>query len=99
MGIKITEYPVATANPDMASLLDISEKIGATYVTKKVTMQYLVSTIANNAIKGRGIAVFIQSTSPIQSDFNTKYGNVDGFGINGIAGSNTFKDGDIWIKI
>lgn len=99
MGIKITEYPVATANPDLASLLDISEKIGATYVTKKVTMGYLVSTIANNAIKGRGVAVFIQSASPTQTDFNTKYGNVDGFGINGIAGSNTFKDGDIWIKI
>ena len=99
MGEKISNYPVATANPDMASLLDISEKIGATYVTKKITMQYLVSTIANNAIKGRGIAVFIQSAFPTQSDFNTKYGNVDGFGINGTTGSNTFKDGDIWIKI
>jgi hypothetical protein len=99
MGVKITQYPDATASPDMGSLLDISEKIGATYVTKKVTMQYLVSTIANNAIKGRGIAVFIQTDPPLQSDFNTKYGTVDGFGVNGITGSNTFKDGDIWIKI
>lgn len=99
MGLKITQYPDATASPDMASLLDISEKIGATYVTKKVTMQYLVSTIANNAIKGRGVAVFVQTDMPTQTDFNTKYGSVDGFGVNGIAGSNTFKDGDIWIKI
>ena len=99
MGVKITQYPDATASPDMGSLLDISEKIGATYVTKKVTMQYLVSTITGNAIKGRGIAVFIQSASPVQSDFDNKYGSVDGFGVNGITGSNTFKDGDIWIKI
>jgi hypothetical protein len=99
MGVKITQYPDATASPDMGSLLDISEKIGATYVTKKVTMQYLVSTITGNAIKGRGIAVFIQSSSPVQADFDTKYGSVDGFGVNGITGSNTFKDGDIWIKI
>ena len=99
MGVKITEYPVATANPDMGSLLDISEKIGATYVTKKVTMQYLVSTISSNAVKGRGVAVFIQSSFPTQADFDAKYGSVDGFGVNGITGSNTFKDGDIWIKI
>lgn len=99
MGEKISQYPDATANPDMGSLLDISEKIGANYITKRITMQYLVSTIANNAIKGRGVAVFIQSSSPVQADFNTKYGSVDGFGVNGIAGSNTFKDGDIWIKI
>lgn len=99
MGIKITQYPDANASPDMGSLLDISEKIGATYVTKKVTMQYLVSTIASNAVKGRGVAVFIQPAFPTQADFDAKYGNVDGFGVNGITGSNTFKDGDIWIKI
>jgi len=99
MGLKITQYPDATISPDMGSLLDISEKIGATYVTKKVTMQYLVSTITSNALVGRGVAVFVQANLPIQSDFDAKYGNVKGFGINGIAGSNTFKDGDIWIKI
>jgi hypothetical protein len=99
MGIKITQYPASTANPSLDSLLDISEKIGATYVTKKLTMQYLVDVISTSAVKGRGIAVFIQATFPTQADFNAKYGNVDGFGVNGIAGSNTFKDGDIWIKI
>lgn len=99
MGLKITQYPDATASPDMGSLLDISEKIGANYITKKVTMQYLVNTIASNAVKGRGVAVFVQSAVPTQTDFDTKYGSVDGFGVNGITGSNTFKDGDIWIKI
>lgn len=99
MGLRISEYPIATENPDMGSLLDISEKIGANYITKKVTMQYLVSTIASNAVKGRGVAVFVQTDIPTQTDFDTKYGSVDGFGVNGITGSNTFKDGDIWIKI
>lgn len=99
MGQRITDYPVATTNPDLQSLLDISEKIGATYVTKKLTMQYLVDVISASAVKGRGIAVFIQPTFPTQADFDAKYGNVDGFGVNGITGSNTFKDGDIWIKI
>ena len=47
MGLKITQYPDATASPDMGSLLDISEKIGASYVTKKITMQYLVNIISS----------------------------------------------------
>lgn len=47
MGEKISQYPDATANPDLASLLDISEKIGASYVTKKITMQYLVNIISS----------------------------------------------------
>lgn len=99
MGVKITEYPASTANPDLQSLVDISEKIGATYVTKKLTLQYLKETVIGSTLKGRGIAVFVQSSIPTQTDFNTKYASVDGFGTNGISGSNTFKDGDIWIKI
>ena len=46
---------------------------------------------------GRGVAVFIQDIEPIQTDFDDKYGEIDGFGVNGITGSNTFKPGDIWI--
>lgn len=99
MGVKITQYPDATATPSLDSLVDISEKIGATYVTKKITLNYLVGTITSNAIQGRGVAVFVQSSTPTQTDFDTKYGSVGGFGVNGISGSNTFKDGDIWVKI
>lgn len=99
MGIKITQYPASTANPSLDSLLDISEKIGATYVTKKLTLQYLKDTVIGSTLKGRGVAVFVQANIPSQTDFDTKYGSVDGFGVNGISGSNTFKDGDIWIKI
>ena len=50
-----------------------------------------------NPLTGRGVAVFIQDEEPIQTDFDVKYGEIDGFGINGITGSDTFKPGDIWI--
>jgi hypothetical protein len=46
---------------------------------------------------GRGIAVFVQNDQPDQDNFDNLYGNVEGFGINGISGSNTFKPGDLWI--
>lgn len=51
-----------------------------------------------NGLVGRGIAVFVQNTTPSSSDFGTLYGAVPGFGVNGIAGSNTFKPGDVWIE-
>ena len=51
-----------------------------------------------DGLVGRGVAVFVQNTEPNQTDFDTAYGTVDGFGVNGIAGSNTFKPGDIWIE-
>ena len=51
-----------------------------------------------DGLVGRGIAVFVQNTTPNQTDFDTLYGAVQGFGINGIVGSNTFKPGDVWIE-
>jgi|LauGreDrversion4_2_1035121.scaffolds.fasta_scaffold14133_2 hypothetical protein len=47
---------------------------------------------------GRGVAVFAQEAQPDLTAFNTKYGTVDGYGVNGITGSNAIKAGDIWIK-
>jgi hypothetical protein len=47
---------------------------------------------------GRGVAVFVQSTEPTQTDFNTKYGSTNGFGINQVTGANIFNAGDIWIE-
>jgi hypothetical protein len=47
---------------------------------------------------GRGVAVFVQNDQPDQDDFDTLYGSVDGFGVNGIPGSNTFKPGDLWLE-
>jgi len=55
-------------------------------------------TDGTNGLVGRGVAVFVQSTTPTQTDFDTNYGAVDGFGVNGISGSNTFKPGDLWIE-
>ena len=52
-----------------------------------------------NGIDGRGVAAFVQNTQPTQTDFNNDYGTIDGFGVNGIPGSETFKPGDIWINV
>lgn len=50
-----------------------------------------------DGLTGRGVAVFVQELEPNQDDFDTLYGTVDGFGVNGIPGSDTFKPGDLWI--
>jgi hypothetical protein len=52
----------------------------------------------DDGLTGRGVAVFVQDTTPTQIDFDTLYGTVDGFGVNGLPGSETFKPGDLWIN-
>jgi hypothetical protein len=52
----------------------------------------------DDGLIGRGVAVFVQDTTPDQDDFDALYGTIPGFGVNGIPGSNTFKPGDIWIS-
>jgi hypothetical protein len=51
-----------------------------------------------DGLTGRGIATFVINTEPTQTDFDSQYGNVPGFGINGLPGSETFKPGDLWIN-
>lgn len=51
-----------------------------------------------NGLTGRGVAVFTQVTEPNQTDFDNEYGTIDGFGVNSVPGSETFKPGDIWIE-
>lgn len=51
-----------------------------------------------NGLTGRGIAVFVQDTQPDEDDFDTLYGGVQGFGVNGIPGSETFRPGDLWLE-
>lgn len=51
-----------------------------------------------DGISGRGVAVFFQDTEPDQSDFDSQYSNVEGFGVNGVTGSDTFKPGDLWVN-
>jgi hypothetical protein len=55
-------------------------------------------TNGTNGYSGRGVAVFVQSTEPTLTDFNTLYGTVQGFGVNYISGNNQIKAGDIWIE-
>jgi hypothetical protein len=51
-----------------------------------------------NGFSGRGIAVFVQDLEPDQTDFNNQYSAIEGFGVNGIPGSNVIKAGDLWIE-
>jgi len=47
---------------------------------------------------GRGVAVFVQTTEPTQSDFDSIYGSIEGYGINYIGTNNTIRPGDVWIE-
>lgn len=51
-----------------------------------------------NGYSGRGVAVFLQTTTPTQPDFNSIYGSIEGFGVNYIGSNNTIRPGDIWIE-
>jgi hypothetical protein len=48
MAKKITQYPASAGNPDTQSLIDISEKIGASYVSKKLTIDQLLNYLTAN---------------------------------------------------
>lgn len=50
-----------------------------------------------DGLVGRGVAVFVQELEPRQVDFDTQYGTIPGFGVDGLPGSDTFKAGDLWI--
>jgi hypothetical protein len=52
----------------------------------------------NDGLDGRGVAVFVKPCEPNQNDFDLQYGNVRGFGVNALPGSQTFKPGDLWIS-
>jgi hypothetical protein len=47
---------------------------------------------------GRGVAVFVQTIEPTQSDFDSIYGSIEGFGVNYIGVNNTIRPGDLWIQ-
>tara|TARA_R110002126_G_scaffold158322_4_gene305723 strand:- start:13336 stop:13818 length:483 start_codon:yes stop_codon:yes gene_type:complete len=51
-----------------------------------------------NGFSGRGIAVFVQNLQPNQTDFDNQYSGIEGFGVNGIPGSDVIKAGDLWIE-
>jgi len=51
-----------------------------------------------NGYSGRGVAVFLQTTTPTQPDFDSIYGTIEGFGVNYIGTNNTIRPGDIWIE-
>ena len=58
---------------------------------------YTVNATPTPGLSGRGIAVFKQTTTPTQTDFNTQYANQQGFTVNFIPGNNQIKPGDIWM--
>lgn len=58
---------------------------------------YTVNATPTPGLSGRGIAVFKQTATPTQTDFNTQYANQQGFTVNFIPGNNQIKPGDIWM--
>lgn len=66
--------------------------------TEQDFLDSLVGEDGPYGLSGRGVAVFVQTLEPTQTDFDTAYGTVEGFGVNGISGSNQIKAGDIWIE-
>jgi hypothetical protein len=48
MGKKITQYPASAGNPDVTSLIDISEFDGSIYTSKKLTITQLIDFLNTN---------------------------------------------------
>jgi hypothetical protein len=48
MAKKITQYPASGGNPDVGSLIDISELSGGVYTSKKLTIQQLLAYLTSN---------------------------------------------------
>lgn len=46
---KITDYTASSGNPDLASLVDISEKIGLNFETRSITIQELIDLFSANS--------------------------------------------------
>lgn len=61
MAKKITQYPASGGNPDVGSLIDISELSGGTYTSKKLTIQQLLDYLSTNLDFGN-VQVFKNTT-------------------------------------
>ena len=61
-------------------------------------MQGLPGNSGAEGKSGRGVAVFVQTIEPTQSDFDSIYGSIEGFGVNYIGVNNTIRPGDLWIQ-
>ena len=53
MAKKITQYPASGGNPNVGSLIDISELSGGVYTTKKLTIQQLLDYLTANLNVGQ----------------------------------------------
>lgn len=60
--------------------------------------QGLPGNSGSDGKSGRGVAVFVQTTEPTQSDFDSIYGSIEGYGVNYIGVNNTIRPGDLWIQ-
>ncbi|CAB4152077.1 hypothetical protein UFOVP597_49 [uncultured Caudovirales phage] len=61
MAKKITQYPPSGGNPDVGSLIDISELIGSVYTSKSLTLQQLLDYLTANLDIGN-VQVFKNTT-------------------------------------
>lgn len=101
MAKKITQYPASGGNPDVGSLIDISELISGVYTSKKLTFQQLLDYLSTNlAIGGSTTTMYNNTGSTIPQGTPVEIGT----GVNGlnpnlkvITGSETTNDGKIFI--
>jgi hypothetical protein len=92
---KLFDVPMQVAYP---SWNPSSNTLASTINHIWIVLCDLYNSGGNNGIDGRGVAVFVKPCQPNQIDFDTQYGTVQGFGVNGLPGSQTFKPGDLWIS-
>lgn len=64
MAKKITQYPASVGNPDVGSLIDISELSGGVYTSKKLTIQQLLTYLTANLNVGQ-TETFLNETGTI----------------------------------
>ena len=64
MAKKITQYPASGGNPDVGSLIDISELSGGVYTSKKLTIQQLLTYLTANLNVGQ-TETFLNETGTI----------------------------------
>ena len=100
MAKKITQYPASGGNPDVGSLIDISELSAGIYTTKKLTIQQLLDYLTANLNIGASTQLFNNTGSTITKGTPVQIGS----GVTGlipnmkvISTSDATNDGKIFI--
>ena len=83
-------------NPSLTAAPTVANAIKNIWIA--ICDMYAAVSQGTTGKDGRGIAVFVQATTPTNTDLQTQYAGVPGFTVNNLPGSNVLKAGDIWIE-